>query len=60
MTVPYNDLDAVEKIFASCPQQIAAVIIEPVAANMGVVLPDPDFLAALRKITQGRRHAFDF
>jgi glutamate-1-semialdehyde 2,1-aminomutase len=52
VTVPYNDLGAVEKIFASCPQQIAAVIIEPVAANMGVVLPDPGFLEALRKITK--------
>ena len=39
LTVPYNDLDAVRALFAANPGQIAAVIVEPIAANMGFVLP---------------------
>jgi glutamate-1-semialdehyde 2,1-aminomutase len=54
LDAPYNDLDAVERIFAAHPDGIAAVIVEPVAANMGVVLPAPDFLRGLRDLT--RRH----
>jgi glutamate-1-semialdehyde 2,1-aminomutase len=50
LSVPYNDLDAVRKAFAAHPGQIAAVIVEPVAANMGVVLPSPGFLPGLRKL----------
>ncbi len=52
LNAPYNDVAAVEKIFAQHSGKIAAVIVEPVAANMGVVPPAPDFLAALRRITQ--------
>jgi glutamate-1-semialdehyde 2,1-aminomutase len=52
LNVPYNDLAAVEKAFAAHPKQIAAVIVEPVAANMGVVPPLPGFLEALREITR--------
>jgi len=52
LNVPYNDVAAVERIFALHARKIAAVIVEPVAANMGVVPPAPDFLAALRRITQ--------
>lgn len=52
LNAPYSDLAAVEKIFAAHPNQIAAVIIEPIAANMGVVLPKPGFLAGLREITR--------
>jgi glutamate-1-semialdehyde 2,1-aminomutase len=52
LNVPYNDVAAVERIFALHPRKIAAVIVEPVAANMGVVPPAPDFLAALRRITR--------
>jgi len=48
----YNDAAAVERIFAECPGKIGAVIVEPVAANMGVVPPAPGFLEALRRITQ--------
>ena len=44
----YNDMDSVGKLFAKYPRKIAAVIIEPVAGNMGVVTPEPDFLAKLR------------
>jgi glutamate-1-semialdehyde 2,1-aminomutase len=54
LSVPYNDLQAVDQAFARYPDQIAAVIVEPLAANMGVVLPAAGFLAALRELT--RRH----
>jgi glutamate-1-semialdehyde 2,1-aminomutase len=50
VTAPYNDLDAVGALFAAHPRRIAAIVVEPVAANMGVVLPKPGFLAALREI----------
>ena len=46
----YNDLDSVSELFATNDGQIAAVIVEPVAANMGVVLPHEDFLPGLRAI----------
>ncbi|MGH9692314.1 MAG: glutamate-1-semialdehyde 2,1-aminomutase [Candidatus Acidiferrales bacterium] len=52
LNAPYNDLAAVERIFREHAGEIAAVIVEPVAANMGVVQPEPGFLAGLRKITQ--------
>jgi glutamate-1-semialdehyde 2,1-aminomutase len=51
LSVPYNDVGAVEKTFAAHPGKIAAIFVEPVAANMGVVPPAPGFLAALREIT---------
>jgi glutamate-1-semialdehyde 2,1-aminomutase len=51
LSVPYNDLDAVKAAFAARPGQIAAVIVEPVAANMGLVLPSAGFLAGLRAVT---------
>lgn len=47
----YNDKESVEAVFAANPGEIAAVIVEPVAANMGVVLPESDFLPFLREIT---------
>lgn len=50
MTAVYNNLDSVEKLFESAPGQVAAVIVEPVAANMGVVLPGEGFLAGLRRL----------
>lgn len=46
----YNDLDSVKAHFARMGEQIAAVIVEPVAANMGVVLPKPGFLEGLRSL----------
>src|SRR5882724_8341149 len=52
LNVPYNDLGAVEKAFAQHRGKIAAVIVEPVAANMGVVPPATDFLKELREITR--------
>lgn len=47
----YNDKESVQELFEANPDKIAAVIVEPVAANMGVVLPDKDFLPFLREIT---------
>ncbi len=47
----YNNPDSVEALFQQNPKEIAAVIVEPVAANMGVVLPEPGFLEFLRNIT---------
>jgi glutamate-1-semialdehyde 2,1-aminomutase len=52
LNAPYNDVGAVERTFAQHPGEIAAIIVEPVAANMGVVPPAPDFLSALRRITE--------
>ena len=48
----YNDKSSVEKLFRENPDRIAAVIVEPVAANMGVVLSKPGFLEFLREITK--------
>ena len=52
LNVLYNDLGAVEKVFDTHAGKIAAVIVEPVAANMGVVAPAPGFLEGLREITR--------
>jgi len=54
LNVPYNNLNAAEQIFAQHKDKIAAVIVEPVAANMGVVLPMDEFLKGLREMT--RKH----
>lgn len=51
IVVPYNDLDAVRAAFGAHPDQIAAIIVEPIAGNMGVVPPAPGFLQGLRDIT---------
>ncbi len=48
----YNDPDSVQALFERCPDSIAAVIVEPCAANMGVVPPKDGFLKALRDITE--------
>ena len=52
VTAPFNDLDAVKTIFRERGREIAAVIVEPVAGNMGVVPPRPGFLEGLREITR--------
>lgn len=52
ITVPYNDLDAVRTAFSRYGEDIAAVIVEPVAGNMGVVPPVEGFLQGLRDITE--------
>ncbi len=50
LTAPYNDSTAVEALFRTYPQEIAAIIVEPVAANMGLVPPLPGFLEELRRL----------
>jgi glutamate-1-semialdehyde 2,1-aminomutase len=50
LTAPYNDLPAVEALFADRGADIAAIIVEPVAGNMGCVLPQPGFLEGLRRL----------
>ncbi|MHC4194893.1 MAG: glutamate-1-semialdehyde 2,1-aminomutase, partial [Planctomycetota bacterium] len=50
ISLPYNDIDALKKTFQKYSSQIAAVIVEPVAGNMGVVLPKKDFLKTIRKL----------
>jgi glutamate-1-semialdehyde 2,1-aminomutase len=50
LTSPYNDLAATGRLFDAHPGTIAAVIVEPIAGNMGVVLPEPGFLQGLRKL----------
>lgn len=52
ITVPYNDLESVKLAFENFGADLAAVIVEPIAGNMGVVPPQPGFLEALREITQ--------
>lgn len=52
ITLPFNDLKSVEKIFAACGEEIAAVIVEPVAGNMGLVLPKENYLRGLRDVTK--------
>jgi glutamate-1-semialdehyde 2,1-aminomutase len=52
VTAGYNDLAGVERIFEEIGEEIAAVILEPVVGNMGVVVPEPGFLEGLRDITQ--------
>lgn len=54
--IPYNDAAALEAAFARFPGEIAAFIVEPIAANMGLVLPEPGYLAAARELT-GRHGA---
>jgi glutamate-1-semialdehyde 2,1-aminomutase len=51
LTVPFNDLAALEKAFAANHNQLAAVIVEPVVGNMGCVPPQPGFLQKLRALT---------
>ena len=51
LVVPYNDPDAVTATFAAHAGRIAAVIVEPVMANVGLILPAPGFLQRLREIT---------
>ena len=52
LTAPYNDLQAVERLFSEHAGEIAAVIVEPVAGNMGLVVPSEGFLQGLRALTR--------
>ena len=53
LTAPYNDVDSVSQLFDAFPNDIAAVIVEPVAGNMGLVPPVDGFLSGLRDIDRG-------
>jgi glutamate-1-semialdehyde 2,1-aminomutase len=55
LVVAYNDLEAVQAAFAVNPEEIAAIIVEPVAGNMGLVMPVPGFLTGLRRIATQHR-----
>ncbi|MBI2831582.1 MAG: glutamate-1-semialdehyde 2,1-aminomutase [Chloroflexi bacterium] len=52
LVAPYNNIGDVKQLFERYPGEIAAVIVEPVAANMGVVLPEHGFLGGLRQLTR--------
>ena len=52
LTAPYNDLGAVRQIIREHHTSLACVIVEPIAGNMGVVPPAPEFLPALRRLTE--------
>src|SRR6185503_13167471 len=52
LVIPFNDTAAVDALFAARGQEIAALIVEPVPANMGLVPPQPGFLQHLRAVTE--------
>jgi glutamate-1-semialdehyde 2,1-aminomutase len=60
LAAPYNNLEAVEQLVAENKNEIAAIIIEPVAGNMGCILPQPGFLEGLRKICNEENIVFIF
>jgi len=60
LTAPYNNLDAVEKLIGENRNEIAAIIIEPVAGNMGCISPLPGYLEGLRKICDEEKIIFIF
>lgn len=51
VSIPFNNLLAVEELFSARGNEVAAIIVEPVAGNMGMVLPADEYLATLRKVT---------
>ncbi len=60
LTAAYNDLDAVIKLIAEHKGEIAAIIVEPVAGNMGCILPQPSFLEGLRALCDNEEIVFIF
>lgn len=54
LTAPYNDLERVKALVNQYPDQIACILVEPIAGNMGVVLPENGFLEGLREICDGK------
>jgi glutamate-1-semialdehyde 2,1-aminomutase len=60
LVVDYNDVEAAEKIFDRYGRRIAACIIEPVAANMGVILPKPGYLRAIRQFCSDNKSLLIF
>ena len=60
LDAPFGDLAAVERLLAAHPDEVAAVIVEPVGANMGVVPPAPGFLAGFARTHAPRRRLAHF
>ena len=60
ITVAYNDLESVKVAFDEFGDDLAAIIVEPVAGNMGVVPPEPGFLEGLRELTEKNGSLLDF
>jgi glutamate-1-semialdehyde 2,1-aminomutase len=60
LTASYNDLDAVKKLVGTHKAKIAAIIVEPVAGNMGCILPQPGFLESLRELCNEEGIVFIF
>ncbi|WP_457678744.1 glutamate-1-semialdehyde 2,1-aminomutase [Thermovibrio sp.] len=54
ITVPFNDIDALKRVVDEVGDDVAAVIMEPVMANAGLIIPEPGFLEAVREITEER------
>lgn len=52
LSATYNDLASVEKLFEQYPEEIAAVIVEPIPGNMGLIMPQESFLSGLRAVTE--------
>jgi len=52
LTAKYNDNQSIQRIFARYKSDVAAIIVEPICGNMGVIKPQPDFLRRLREISQ--------
>ncbi len=52
ISVPYNDVEAITKVMGEVGNQVAAIIVEPVAGNMGLVLPQQGYLHKLRELTE--------
>jgi glutamate-1-semialdehyde 2,1-aminomutase len=50
LTAGYNDLDSVKELFIRYPEQIAALILEPITGNMGIVIPEPEFIQGIRDL----------
>ena len=50
ITLPYNDINALERAFAEIGDELACVIVEPIAGNMNCILPEPNFLETMRKL----------
>ena len=59
VVVPYNSVEAISQAFEKHAGQIAAVLVEPVAANMGVVPPEPGYLEAIRRLCDAQWHGSD-
>ena len=60
LNAPYNNLDAVKKLIAENKDQVAAIIVEPIAGNMGCIIPQPGFLEGLRTICNEENIVFIF